>query len=261
MIAAPWQFRSKTASAEVWQVEECLALSDLQAQGALRLEREAAWNAQAYLEARHIPLAIARDAGVGYVEIGVSQGNRRLQRWEDRLIIPLFAYDQPQRSLIKGFAGQLLWQWQCCQDETAHTCWLEQQGRDPWIQTHPAGWFWEPQHLPVADPVVVVQGAFDRLAVLADSGFQSTEVIALVGTALQPEWLSHAPALLLAVGGDHGEAIRRIEQQRAWKRMTVGTCQPPADGRGKAWNERWRQHASQGLEALYAYHALLAHDL
>ena len=48
--------------AQEWQL-----LSALQEQGALHLDLDTAWNAQAYLEARHIPLEIAHRLGVTYV--------------------------------------------------------------------------------------------------------------------------------------------------------------------------------------------------
>lgn len=242
-----------------WQTEEVQLLHALQAQGALRLDREAAWNGQAYLEARHIPLQLAIAAGVGYLGAGAGQKERLLQRWEDRLIFPLATFGAP---LTRGFAGRLLWQWQGCQDETAHKQHLERNERKRWIKTNPAGWFWEPKHLPTSDPVIVVEGPFDRLAVLAAGDFQPGEVIALVGTALQPEWLSNAHAVLLALDGDQGgkEASKRIQQHLAWKQVRVEPCVMSSVG-GKDWSERWSRQGSNGLEELYAQHALLAHGL
>lgn len=261
----PSQSQPEPSSHEGWQAEEGQMLSDLHEQGALRLDRNAAWNAQAYLAARHIPLELALATGVGYLESGASQRyrHRLLQRWEDRLIFPLTASCQPQRMLTKGFAGRLLWQWHCCQDEIAHKDWLEHHERTRWLKTNPAGWFWQPQSLPASDPVIVVEGPFDRLAVLAAGGFHPEEVVALVGTAIQPQWLATARAVLLALDDDYGgrEASKRIERHLAWGHTVVESCQPPSDGSGTDWSERYRRGGAHGLEVLYARQALLAHGL
>ncbi len=246
-----------------WQLEERHVLSTLQAQGALRLDRDAAWNAQAYLEARHIPVAVAIAAGVGYLECGAStRYGHALQRWEDRLIFPLMTPNSSGPELTEGFAGRLLWHWQCCPDEIAHKRYLEQQDRKRWIKTNPAGWFWEARHMPTSSPVIVVEGPFDRLAVLAAGHFQADELIALVGMALQPEWLSDAQKVLLALDEDQGgrDASKRIEQKLRWNQVRVEICSPTSE-QGKDWSECWRKHGSRGLEVLYAHHALLNHNL
>ena len=255
--------RPKKLSLHDWQIEERQLLSTLQAQGALRLDRDGAWNAQAYLEARHIPIEVAISTGVGYLEHGASAlYGQRVQRWEDRLIFPLTAPGSSPSDLTEGFAGRLLWQWQCCPDETEHKRYLEKQDRKRWIKTNPAGWFWEAHHLPVSSPVIVVEGPFDRLAVLAAGHFQAEEIIALVGTALQPEWLLGVQKVLLALDDDQGgrEASKRIEQQLRWNQVSVGVCLSPSED-GKGWSERWRRHGSSGLDSLYVYQALLAHNL
>jgi DNA primase len=253
----------KRVSLHDWQVEERQLLSTLQAQGALRLDRDAAWNAQAYLEARHIPVEVAIATGVGYLEPGASTlYGHHMQRWEDRLIFPLATPHSAEPDLIEGFAGRLLWHWQCCPDETAHKRYLEEQDRKRWIKTNPAGWFWEARHMPTSSPVIVVEGPFDRLAILAAGHFQADELIALVGTALQPEWLSGAQKVLVALDDDQGgrDASKRIEQKLRWNQVRVEVCSPTSND-AKDWSECWRKHGSSGLEALYAYHALLAHDL
>ena len=79
----------KKLSLHNWQIEERQLLSTLQAQGALRLDRDGAWNAQAYLEARHIPIEVAISTGVGYLEHGASAlYGQQVQRSEDHLIFP-----------------------------------------------------------------------------------------------------------------------------------------------------------------------------
>jgi DNA primase len=254
----------KQLSLQDWQIEERQLLSMLQAQGALRLDRDAAWNAQAYLEARRIPMEVAIATGVGYLECGASTlyGQRFLQRWEDRLIFPLSAPDASQSVVTEGFAGRLLWHWQCCPDETAHKRYLEHQDRKRWIKTNPAGWFWDAHHLPTSSPIIVVEGPFDRLAVLAAGHFHAEEIIALVGTALQPEWLSKVQKVLLALDDDQGgrEASKRIEQQLRWHQVSVAVCSTLSDD-SKDWSECYRKYGSRGLDALYAHQALLAHDL
>lgn len=255
---------SQKLTLQDWQAQECQLLHTLQAKGALRLDRDAAWNAQAYLEARHIPLEIAIKAGVGYLEPGASTlyGQRFLQRWEDRLIFPLSSPASSQSDQAGGFAGRLLWLWQCCPDEIAHKRSLEQQDRKRWIKTNPAGWFWEPEWQSSVDPVIVVEGPFDRLALLATGDFHPEEVIALVGTALQPDWLSGIQRVLLALDDDQGgrEASGRIQQSLVGKPIQVEACLTTSEG-GKDWSERWRRLGSAGLDPLYACQALLAHDL
>jgi DNA primase len=244
-----------------WQEEERTLLTSLQAKGALRLDRAEAWNAQAYLIARHVPLDLALATGVGYLEPGASERYQQklLVRWEDRLLFPL------QTSLssdaIGGYAGRLLWHWQHCQDEIVHKQYLEAQEKKRWIKTNPAGWFWDPQHLPTDEPLVVVEGPFDRLATLAAGGFQPGDVMALVGTALQPIWLQgKIRAILLALDADQAgrDASQRIAQQLAFHQVVVEACLLPADGGGgKDWSERWRRQGNAGMEALYVEHALL----
>lgn len=247
-----------------WQAEEVRILSDLQTRGALHLERAAAWNAQAYLEARHIPVEVAIATGVGYLENGASTiyEQRFLQRWEDRLIFPLATPGSLHAEMKEGFAGRLIWHWQSSPDEKAHQRYLERQDRKRWIKTNPAGWFWEPLRLPTSDPVVVVEGPFDRLAVLADGHFHPEEVVALVGTALQPQWLSETQNVLLALDEDQGgrEASKRIEHQLRWHQVRVEACSPLV-AHGKDWSECYRKHGSNGLDVLYAHHTLLAHNL
>jgi DNA primase len=262
MPAAP-AHPKKQRILHTWQIEERQQLSTLQAQGALRLDRAAAWNAQAYLEARHIPVKVAIATGVGYLEHGAStRYGHQMQRWEDRLIFPLATPTSSEPDLTEGFAGRLLWHWQCCPDEVAHKRYLEQQDRKRWIKTNPAGWFWEAHQVPASSPVIVVEGPFDRLSVLAAGHFQANEIIALVGTALDPEWLSSAHKVLLALDEDQGgrDASKRIEQKLRWNQVRVAACSPTSKD-GKDWSECWRKHGSSGLEALYAHHALLAYDL
>jgi hypothetical protein len=238
--------------------EEWQLLSELQPQGALRLDCAAAWNAQAYLEARRIPLDIASRVGIAYIAPQAAhQHGTWLRPWEDRLLFPLIT---PNGEV--GFTGRLLTHWQSCGDVAAHQARLRAEGHDPWIKTGQPGWFWDPQHLPHSEPIVVVEGPFDRLAVLAAGGFEAGEVVALVGTPFQPAWLSHANAVLFALNRTQSskEAIEQLQRQLAWNRSIRGdVCRVPT--RGSNWSERWRREGDDGLELLYVDYALLAHGL
>jgi hypothetical protein len=240
------------------QTEEWQMLCKLQAQGALRLDCAAAWNAQAYLEARRIPLEVASRVGVAYIAPQAAHLHGAwLRPWEDRLLFPLIT---PNSEI--GFTGRLLTYWQSCGDAASHQARLRAEGHNPWIKTGQPGWFWDPQHLPHSEPIVVVEGPFDRLAVLAAGGFKSGEVVALVGATFQPAWLSHASAVLFALNRPQSskEAIEQLQRQLVWNRSIRGdVCRIPA--RGSNWSERWRREGDDGLELLYVDYALLAHGL
>ena len=67
-----------------------------------------------------------------------------------------------------------------------------------WRKTNPAGWFGGSSKL-LAPCIVAVEGAFDRLALLA-AGLEAQDVLALVGTALQVETLPlQVQSMVLAV--------------------------------------------------------------
>lgn len=240
------------------QTEEWHLLANLHAQGALRLDCAAAWNAQAYLEARRIPLEVASRIGIAYIAPQAAhEYGAWIRPWEDRLLFPLIT---PNGEV--GFTGRLLTHWQSCGDAASHQARLRAEGHDPWIKTGQPGWFWDPQHLPHSEPIVVVEGPFDRLAVLAAGGFESGEVVALVGTTFQPAWLSHASAVLFALNRPQSskEAIELLQRQLAWNRSIRGdVCRVPTHGSN--WSERWRREGDDGLELLYVDYALLAHGL
>jgi hypothetical protein len=262
--SSPAPARSLTSSQE-WQTKECQALRDLYFQGAMRIDRPEAWNARAYLQARAIPIDLAETTGVGYVEVGAAQmwGEKLLQRWEDRILFPLLTFE-PHSQYILGFAGRLITRWQSCADEEAHKHFLEGQGLRRWLKTNPAGWFWTPSHDQISS-LIVVEGPLDRLALLA-AGFEAKEVLSLVGTALQAQHLpTHAHSLLLALDSDQGgrEAAQRLAQQLRLHQVHVESCIAPPSPQlqSKDWSARWRQYGPEGLEALYAHHALLSNNL
>jgi DNA primase len=131
-----------------------------------------------------------------------------------------------------------------------------------WIKTNPAGWFgYNPQQHPQS--LVVVEGAFDRLALLA-AGMMPAEVIALAGTAIRPDWFpGHVSTVILALdadaGGEHASLrlVERLEQAG----IRVFVCPPPQDWRGKDWSERWRTSGWAGIYPIFEAHIDLVHML
>ena len=56
----------------------------------------------------------------------------------------------------------------------------------------------------LGESLILVEGAFDRLTLLA-AGFRATEVVALVGTAAQPSWFpKQVKTIILALDADEG---------------------------------------------------------
>jgi len=127
--------------------------------------------------------------------------------------------------------------------ETAHKLLLEREsGPRRWIKTNPAGWFCaDGERLPRT--VMLVEGAFDRLTLLA-AGVQATDIVALVGTAAQVDWLpAQVKTVVLALDGDEGgrEASARLAEQLAQASVSVRVCPSAQDRWGKDWNERWQR--------------------
>jgi DNA primase len=218
--------------------------------------------AQAYLEQRKIPLELAQATGVGYLPAAIpdtvmasSEQKRLLHRWTERLIFPL---SSPSG---KGYIGRSLWGWKAGMDEKVHKALLEEEHAPKrWSKTNPAGWFgFDPVQL--AESLILVEGAFDRLTLLA-AGFQATEVIALVGTAAQPSWFpQQVKSIILAPDADEGgrDAMQRLAERFERAGYLVRLCPPVQDRWGKDWNERWQRIGSQSVWPLYeAYAALLA---
>jgi hypothetical protein len=170
-----------------WQRAEVAAL-----QAALPLMQEAlasSWHAQCYLDERGIPLACASTAGVGYLsrtvweQLSPSEVQHLLKRWIGRILFPLASpYGQ-------GFIGRTLLRWEPGMDENTHKALLEQPGAPRrWIKTNPAGWFGGDALKHSGGPLILVEGGFDRLALLS-AGMPAESALALVGTAARPSWL------------------------------------------------------------------------
>jgi DNA primase len=102
--------------------------------------------------------------------------------------------------------------------------------------------------------VILVEGAFDRLTLIA-AGFQATNVVALVGTAVQVDWFpSQVKTVILALDGDEGgkEAADRLEHQLEQDGLRVRVCPPSPDRWGKDWNERWQRLGRQSVSPVLA---------
>jgi len=238
-----------------WQQEERRLLQALQPlmQDALMCS----WKAQVYLEERRIPLALAQATSVGYLgkELldQLSDAQRSLlRRWADRLLFPLGS------PVGVGFIGRSLWHWKSGMDEQVHKHLLDQpEAPQRWLKTSPAGWFGFTAPATLSKHLILVEGSFDRLALLA-AGLPSSGVVAFVGTAADPTWFrQQAPqvrSVLLALDSDRGgtEATQRLRQRFTEVGLAAHCCQPPVDGWGKDWSERWRRIGHRGLEPLAA---------
>jgi len=239
-----------------WQQEEVAAL--VAVTPLLRESLTSSEHAQAYLGERGIPPAIAHAAGIGYVSRSAwelaslpAEQQALFQRWIGRIVFPLGS------PLGGGFIGRTLLRWEPGMDENAHKAVLDRPGAPRrWVKTNPAGWFGFDAPERLAERVVLVEGGFDRLALLA-AGFPARTVIALVGTAARPGWfVRSAPqvkGVVLALDADEsGEtAMERLAGEFRQTGFSVTLCPPPHDRWGKDWNERWRRLGPQSMWPLY----------
>jgi hypothetical protein len=233
-----------------WQHDELEALRALD--GEMRQALVSTLRARRYLHERGIPLTVARNADVGYLPPtllngpGMRRQRKLLYRWVDRLIFPLTSSDG------RGYIGRSLWHWRPGMSEAAHKELLEQEdGPKRWIKTNPAGWFGaDTEQLPRT--IILVEGAFDRLTLLA-AGFHSSEVVALAGTSVQVDWFpARVKTVVLALDGDEGgrEASARLANQLILADINVEFCAPAQDHAGKDWNERWQHTGYSGIAPL-----------
>jgi DNA primase len=141
-------------------------------------------------------------------------------------------------------------------DENQHKAVLEQRNIRRWIKTNPAGWF-SSHPAQFAQTLVLVEGGFDRLALLA-AGLPVNQVIALVGTAARPGWIvTYAPQvkrIILALDADSGgqDATWRLAAGFREVGLAVQLSLPPQDGWGKDWSERYRRNGEAGVQSLLA---------
>ena len=239
-----------------WQQEEVAALTALAP--LMHRALSASRRVQAYLHERGIPLALAQACGISYLSrtvweqaiLPVKQ-KTLLQRWIGRLIFPLYSPEG------QGYIGRTLLGWEPGMDENAHKALLDRP-RAPrrWIKTNPAGWFGFEEPGCLARELVLVEGGFDRLVLLA-AGLPANAVVALVGTAARPGWLAQfAPQVqrvVLALDADDSglAAMERLAGAFRQAGLQVARCPPPHDGWGKDWSERWRRLGPQSVWPLY----------
>lgn len=239
-----------------WQQEEIAALTSLTSELCAGLASSR--RARAYLDERSIPFALAEASSIGYLSRSAwehtalpAEQRTLLTRWIGRLIFPLHSPDGP------GFIGRTLLKWEPGMNENVHKALLDRP-RAPhrWIKTCPAGWFGFAEPTRLLEQVILVEGGFDRLALLA-AGIPASMVVALVGTSARPSWfMRSAPQLrriLLALDADSGglSATTRLVRLFHDARLDVAQYSPPPDAWGKDWSERFRQLGSQCVWPLY----------
>ena len=267
--APPERGRQKIRSAvpALYQRQELGALYELYRNGLLRSGLTHPWS-RAYLSSRNVPLSTAVAAGVGYLpepddlpfDLWHDEHYRCLTRWCNRMIFPLGACWNG--TVCAGFIGRTLFGWTVGLDENVHKSLIDDYNRacrtqattqvKRWCKTNPAGWFgYEPARF--APLLVIVEGAFDRLALLAD-GWNPTSVVALVGTAGQGDWIPRSVRIVIvALDADAGgvQGAPRLSTSLLQAGFEVHICLPPRDGVGKDWSERWRKAGRSGLQPLY----------
>jgi Toprim-like len=234
-----------------WQQHELHALRELD--GQMRCALVYTRRARMYLSERGIPLKVALATGVGYLPSALLNGQEMrkqrglLRRWADRIIFPLNSPDG------RGYIGRSLWHWQPGMNETTHKALLDRSGSPRrWIKTCPAGWF-SADSEDVPRTIILVEGAFDRLTLLA-AGFSANDIIALVGTAAPVDWLpAPVKTIVLALDGDEGgqEASNRLADQLALAGLQVKLCPLSQDGCGKDWNERWQRMGRKSVASVF----------
>jgi hypothetical protein len=214
--------------------------------------------AKLYLTERGIPATLALACGVDYLpqavweQAQVSREQRQLlKRWIGRINFPLGSPGG------QGYIGRALLKWEPGMDEDAHKTLLDQPGAPRrWIKTNPAGWFGFDAPTSLAERVVLVEGGFDRLALLA-AGLPANAVIALAGTSARPLWLKQlAPqvkSVVLALDADESgaTAIERLAPKFRQAGFAITHCPPPHDALGKDWSERFRRLGPQSIWPLY----------
>ena len=215
--------------------------------------------AQLYLTERALPPAIALASGVGYLsraaweQAPVSKEQQRLlKRWIGRIIFPLGSPDG------QGFIGRTLLKWEPGMDENAHKALLDQPGAPRrWIKTNPAGGFGFDAPACLAEQVVLVEGGFDRLVLLA-AGLPANAVIALVGTAARPVtgWHGYAPqvkGVVLALDADDGGAVamERLAGEFRQARFASRCVHHLTISGARIGAKRWRRLGPQSIWPLY----------
>jgi DNA primase len=245
----------QAATTPDWQREEVTTL-----QAVLPAMHEAlasSMRTRRYLDERGIPLASASMGGAGYFsravweQLSSPEEQHLLKRWIGRILFPLTS------PYGRGFIGRTLLKWEPGMDENTHKALLDRPGAPRrWIKTNPAGWFGGDALKQSEGSLILVEGGFDRLALLS-AGMPAESVIALVGTAARLSWLRwlvpQMQSVVLALDADSGgeEAMARLAGEFQQAGLAVSLCPPPHDCWGKDWSERWRRLGPQSVWPLY----------
>ncbi len=227
------------AEAAPWQQAELLALQALEPR--MRAALLASDRARAYLAARCISYDLASALGVGYLPASAANLPEvaPVQKWIDRLIFPLSSADG------RGYAGRALSGWRSGMDENEHKRVLDAPGApERWRKTYPAGWQGLAELSPDLEQLIIVEGPFDRLALIA-AGIAPDAILALVGSrdSRAAEWIpAHVKRVIIALDGDQsGKKAAEALHQALYRAGLAGViCTPPDDGMGKDWSERLR---------------------
>jgi hypothetical protein len=232
-----------------WQEDEVAALGRA---WPLMQEELTTFRAHAYFAERAIPPEIATAGGLGYLSRAAwddaplsAEQQELLTRWIGRIVFPLGS------PAGRGYIGRTIVRWEPGMDEQAHKAILEAADIPRWLKTNPAGWYGlHPSHY--APTLILVEGGFDRLALLA-AGIESQAVVALAGTTATVAWITRfAPQvrhIILALDSDESgkAAMMQLADEFHEAKLVVDRCSPPQGGWDKDWSQRWRQAGPSGI--------------
>ena len=255
--AAAALFNPKTPRKPQDAAPDCLYLRSLHDRMMARVRDD---RPSAYLAGRGLDIALMED--VGYIPaVAMPRG---MGKWADRLIFPLWS------PAGRGYAGRALWRWVPGMDEYEHKrildvnadeCKAASNRFNPYRRwekagTTPIGWYCADGNF--SETVIIVEGALDRLALLAVC--DPASVIALAGTAIAADsidWLPrHVSRAVITFDGD--EAGRLAASDRAYllalRGITTAIATPPNDGLGKDASERYRRGGVAALGYIFDAH-------
>jgi len=208
----------------------------------------------AYLAFRGIPVALAECEGSLYLPLPRSAEAREkvgpeLLSWCGRLLFPT---SSPQGG---GYVGRCLRGWKLDMTEADHKALLEKY-KVPRYLTTGGGWAWQEHAGAQTGVVILVEGVFDRLALLA-AGLPAQEVIAVGSDSGNPDWLPMAVKSVIAAFDADTAGPGRKATAQFLTRLTLGgvhvvTCLPPGDDLGKDASERWRHAGFDGIDYVVA---------
>ncbi len=208
----------------------------------------------AYLAFRGIPQELAERQGCLYLPLPKSAEAREkvgaeLLPWCGRLLFPTRS---PQGG---GYVGRCLRGWKLNMTEADHKALLEKH-KVPRYMTTGGGWAWQEHTSVETGVVIVVEGVFDRLALLA-AGLPAEEVIAVGSDSGNPDWLPMAVKSVIAAFDADTAGPGRKATAQFLTRLTLGgvhvvTCLPPGDDLGKDASERWRRAGFDGIDYVVA---------